>query len=427
MGLVVTALAAFGQNTADRAVFGVLQQQDAAIQHFAVKHRSPVGEGLDLVIALGSPAAVAEYDGRFAWGQRDRLGLLLQETARPERVYKIAIEAGPQECMARIERATATDTEISCTGDKYYRGPTHKFLYDVRAKGLVKTLTYAPFSAVRAYADGPAFLLSDRQRLAAVEMAPGSEPKVLQGDAARRWTNRVKAVKGPEDKDHQRILWVEPDVFTPVRFGPGKSLALEQEKTPDESRLVIREHLGRSSSEFPLKPSTYEAFAAARPGRVRDGYKQAGTEFHENIGPWALEGDRLWFGKSFYDGEGYTGIGGFGYFDAIQRTFTMFSPPEILDWSVSAIQVDPDAVWMALVWDGEGYDKPGGILRFERKTQAVTRIALNDVVHQFVRSGDTLFGASDSGIVAITENGVRRYFVDATSDGRLRVAEAVTQ
>jgi hypothetical protein len=26
---------------------------------------------------------------------------------------------------------------------------------------------------------------------------------------------------------------------------------------------------------------------------------------NESVGPWKPEGNRLWFGKTFYDGEGY--------------------------------------------------------------------------------------------------------------------------
>src|SRR5580658_3200125 len=44
--------------------------------------------------------------------------------------------------------------------------------------------------------------------------------------------------------------------------------------------------------------------------------KQPDSEFNETIGPHQVEGNRLWFGVTFYDGEGWTGTGGFGYFDA---------------------------------------------------------------------------------------------------------------
>ena len=45
------------------------------------------------------------------------------------------------------------------------------------------------------------------------------------------------------------------------------------------------------------------------------------------IGPYQIDGARIWFGKNFYDGEGDTGVGAFGYFDTSTRAYTLFSPP----------------------------------------------------------------------------------------------------
>jgi hypothetical protein len=48
------------------------------------------------------------------------------------------------------------------------------------------------------------------------------------------------------------------------------------------------------------------------------------------------EGDKLWFGKTFYDGEGNSGVGGFGYFDTADRQYYLFTPPEVVDCAISA-------------------------------------------------------------------------------------------
>jgi hypothetical protein len=52
-------------------------------------------------------------------------------------VNSLAIAAGSLDCGARIERATSTDTVISCTGEKAYQGLNQKFVYNIRAKALV--------------------------------------------------------------------------------------------------------------------------------------------------------------------------------------------------------------------------------------------------------------------------------------------------
>ena len=108
---------------------------------------------------------------------------------------------------------------------------------------------------------------------------------------------------------------------------------------------AIRRH------EFPR--TTYRTFAAARPRRVQEGYVIGQAILDEHIGPWQVEGDRLWFGKTFYDDEGQTGVGGFGYFDSSERRFQLFAAGETADWSTSAILVQPGAIWLALAGRGD--------------------------------------------------------------------------
>src|SRR5437016_4971832 len=67
----------------------------------------------------------------------------------PIRVYSIALAPGFLDCEARIERATSTDTVVSCTGEKAYQGPNQKFVYDIRAKALVSRFEYQPFPMMR--------------------------------------------------------------------------------------------------------------------------------------------------------------------------------------------------------------------------------------------------------------------------------------
>jgi hypothetical protein len=124
------------------------------------------------------------------------------------------------------------------------------------------------------------------------------------------------------------------------------------------------------------------------------------------------------------DGEGHTGVGGFGYFDAELEEYRLFSPPEIVNWSVSAIGVEADAVWMALVNNGEWGGTSGGLLRFDRQSQAVQQFALPDIATACLRVGDSIVFPTSFGIALVEGGEVKRYFVDRTSDGRWRVAPA---
>ena len=66
------------------------------------------------------------------------------------------------------------------------------------------------------------------------------------------------------------------------------------------------------------------------------------------------------------------GIGGFGYFDMDRHTWTLHSPPEVSPWSVSALLLNPNAVWLGLSrGSDEGFRESGGIVRWDRKTERV--------------------------------------------------------
>ena len=132
----------------------------------------------------------------------------------------------------------------------------------------------------------------------------------------------------------------------------------------------------------------------------------------------------FWFGKSFYDSEGSTGLGGFGYFDAQQQRYKIYTPTKIADWSVSALLVEPDAVWLALATRGEWGDRAGGLLRFDRSTKKVTKFELPDVATSIIRVGRRLLLATEFGAALVEDGVVRRFFVDKTTEGRLRIAEA---
>ncbi len=75
-----------------------------------------------------------------------------------------------------------------------------------------------------------------------------------------------------------------------------------------------------------MPQSSYDEFARMRPERVKDGYPREQTKIQESIGPGRCWTGVLWFGKSFYDGEGITGVGGFGYFDTAQAGVSNLLP-----------------------------------------------------------------------------------------------------
>ena len=403
------------RSRADLAVYGQLQAHDSSISSMALRHREAVTDGLDLVVAVGG-------HGGWRLGQPvprgpARLGLFLQDRARPDLVHTLAIEPCPCSPEPVIERVTATDAVFACKYEKHQRMPNEKFVYDVRAKAMVGRVSYQPFAMSRIFeTPGGAVLVgTDSRRLVAVAFTPGmANPlRILPDDEAARWIRRVRV---EESEGSKRI---PDDWIGDYPFGPDRRFTLARLR---EGGTVIREEGERAVVRLP--ESSLAEFKRARPEQ----FENIGPDvrIEETIGPHEREGDVLWFGKEFYEGEGWSGVGGFGTFDPATKSFSIQAPPEIAEWSVSALDVAPDAAWMALVQLGELDDWSGGLLRVDRATGAARRYELRDLATAILRVGDVTLGATEMGIAIVTSSGeIRRFLVDVTTDGHLRIAEAL--
>jgi hypothetical protein len=361
----------------DRAVLTVMRSSASDIDHVRVIKRVAVDAELDLVVALGAQKGWATDQGNFIWwGDHRTLGILLQRRSRPDLIYKVAISKGEGDCEVRVERATVKDVVFSCTPEKGGPGPNHKFVYDIHSKALVKQIEYEPFSLQRIFASGQDAVLvgSDTRRLVAVKYNPADEPAfhLLKGTQAQQWTQRIETSAGTSGfgTNLKQVIYLKPKQFKPVRFGPGNRFTLTQEG----ERLIVLDQTGKMVKRYPLPQSSYAEFARLRPSRASDGYTRQATAIDEAIGPWQIADGTVWFAKAFYDGEGNTGVGGFGHFDTEQLKYRIYSPREIADWSATAMLVEPEAVWVGVASNGEYRASGGGLLRFARATQQPERI-----------------------------------------------------
>ena len=393
IALCVSSLRAVSPS--ETAVFNVFRKADASLAHFIEMQRTSVTPEFDLVIAMGSREALSGGAVTF-WSEDRKIGLFLQEKNQSERVHALDTKSGFPDCYARIERVTATDAVISCRGEKSMKYPNQKWDYDIQTRKLVRQFSYQPFEMYEMFSQGggAVFVGTDRERLIAVEYNPNREPafQILAAAAAQSWISRVHVAAAPEN-------W-------PPRF-----LIANHAMPPPES-----------VSSFPR--STYDQFAAARPERVKDGYKREGIQFNESVGPCQRERARIWFGKTFYDAEGFTGVGGFGYFDESVQKLQVLAPPEIVNWSVTALEVREDAVWLALVNNGEYGGSSGGLLRYDRQSGAIRRFPLSDIVYRLNHAGGKILGPTEFGFAVVAGDQVTRFFVDQKIDGGWRVAQA---
>ena len=219
-----------------------------------------------------------------------------------------------------------------------------KFIFDVRAKVLVAHFSYPPFqvSQVLQGPQGPQFVMSDTQQLLLVETDAG-EPKPPSCAEGAGSSHAVTYSHGGVFCSGDRVY--RTPVLRPSdasRFSVREKVQVGNEQNRDglESRLWWRRRFAKES-KYRLPQSELRTWQQARKDDIENGIPADQPEISEEIGPHQLEGNRLWFGKTFYNGEGRTGVGGFGYFDATTRSYRLYSPPEIHRWSVSAIRVSP--------------------------------------------------------------------------------------
>ena len=170
------------------------------------------------------------------------------------------------------------------------------------------------------------------------------------------------------------------------------------------------ENLGRYRRDFQERHPAY--------ARDIDSYT-----VHESVDAFALHDTRLWFGTSFYDGEGYTGVGTLGYFDLVRRRYEFIRLPEMADWSTTAILVEEDAVWIGLADRLEGADRSGGLLRYDRRSGETRIYPIKYVIADIFRQDGTLYVGAARGRVYLLQDDsiVAGYSVEPALNGGYEV------
>jgi hypothetical protein len=368
----------------------------SGLPHAVVLRRIPVDDRWDLAVALASSQPCQQAPRPCWWNAVDHLEVLLQDRGDPEKLLPLAIEPGPNnDCSARVERFTSRELVLSCVGEKWATYANQKFVYDVAARKLVSHFAYAPFSAERVL-PGPRFV-----------MTAGERHLVVNIDAATG-DPRVTGAAAPAPPESE------------AGFGSGGRFHLSRQKNRYGSEYPVIVSEGKV---YPLPQTDSQAWQKARPEDVAAHLHVDEAEMNEQIGPHQLEGGRLWFGKTFYNSEGLTGVGGFGYFDTATASYRLIAPPEIAAWSVSGILVEPGAVWLALYRRGEYGNYPGGLLRWDRNTTTVRRWEMPWIATSIARAGDAIFMGTTDGIAALRGDRITSYFVDRSAAGQYRIAE----
>lgn len=183
------------------------------------------------------------------------------------------------------------------------------------------------------------------------------------------------------------------------------------------SGITITDRAGKS--EFYAAPvPTMEQYRKMR----RD--EQAALEIENDIGPAVIEGQTIWYANRFYDGEGTSGVGGIGSFDLRTHKYDLHYFPEIAAWSGSALRLDGEDLWIGLMRQPEGAAYGGGLLRYNRKTGAVAKFPIPDVVNTIDRAGDAIYCGTSNGLYWIRGGAIRHLFFEPDARGKLTAISA---
>lgn len=155
---------------------------------------------------------------------------------------------------------------------------------------------------------------------------------------------------------------------------------------------------------IPLDFPDLERFRRSRPDHLV-GLPAEHLSIGADIGPVTDDGSRIWFGLQFYDGEGKDGVGGLGWLDPIAREAELIYPPEMADWSVSAISVHDGSLLVGLAWFGEGAAQGCGIGRYEPSTGAFQQIEAPGLISALTVHDGVLYALSSDGLLEIRPSG----------------------
>jgi hypothetical protein len=297
-----------------------------------------------------------------------------------------------------------------CDGDHGFCGKSIKLFFDLESKKVLGRVEFLPLGVsqfvvkndafysvsedhdyiIARYDSGPPRLVAGAEKNAVLTILPVPEPPKYR-------PNRRSFLKsGPLDPSLNPD--VQPDDYVEIPpksgFWLSRGAGVQQigvegvvERSPDGYYL------------YAMPQSTPDEVFQRRPklrGRIIEQ-----SQIQEQIGAYAFAGDRLWFGRTFYDGEGIVGVGTLGYFDLKQRMYRLFSLQALADWSTSAMLAEEDAVWAGMVHRPEGATYSGGLLRFEPSTGRTQVYRVDDVIYRIERWRDALYIGTNNGVYVI--------------------------
>ena len=413
---------------ASKAALPFLKQANPELVNFRTVYRKDLGDNHALLLVLAATSEMSLGDWRFRppsdhFSGEDtfgRLGLFLMQDDEPDSAWELAVRGFNPAGSGKVERVDHRSIVLHFQGEKQatYK---KKFIFDVPSKRLLKQwdvplpvrnlLTFnGRLYAVVAHPEETAIVRLDEGN--PLQVMGDERDSVLAGSERKRLSDRGGPLSiGSQGQFKVRRISNERDLFG-IREVAG-----------------IEERIGDEIKFYDLPSSTFEELARYRPASARPEYEKY-TYGAEVIGPYQIVENRFWFGQTFYGGEGSTGIGGFGYFDPEEKRYVVFSPPEIIRWSVSTLFVDKENIWLGLMYRGEWGNISGGLLKYHRSLGWTKKFDLGEkygyqIIHQ-IKSERRRFAtylATNAGLFIVSGDRLTRYFFEPMLDGGVDIVK----
>lgn len=406
----------------DEVLVPFLQKEDPRLRAFFTAARRHVDATHDLVLVLGTrDQGTEQNDG-------SRLGLFLRERQHPDRIRYMGSEAGISSfCPIQFQRITSRDVVYFCEDEDDHGTTTgHYLLYDIKAGRVTRQAKFAPFFFVEGLltrgSGHPIFFMDNGHTVVPVGIDRAGGWRVERQDAPvlRKLGIQPGMPSGEFGRRREQILGPEGG----GSFGPHNAFRLEVSQNDfGLGGMAIHgliEATGGETRKYLLPQSSFEKHKLLRPDDDFGPANEWESHRGESVGPYQVEGSRFWFGNYFW-AEGETGVGAFGYFDMEKREWTLYSPPEVAPWSITALLVERDAVWLGICRSGEAPETCGGIVRWDRKTHEARRIPSEWGVSDIVRRGDTLYMTAGEGLLILRGGRLQKFIISICKSGGYEV------
>ena len=167
---------------------------------------------------------------------------------------------------------------------------------------------------------------------------------------------------------------------------------------------------------YPLPQPNDKLFKKERPD-----YSDYDYSMSNAVGPFQFIDSKIWFGLTFYDGEGESGVGGYGYFDTETLQYNIEYKPKWADKSASAFYMRGNTMWLGLHRRGEGSDHPGGVIRYDLQTGGITHFEIPEVVHVVKEWQGAVFFGTTNGVWILASGKMTQGYFTIDRKGKYRL------